>query len=136
MGERRESERFQIAYPLEHGANTGKKELLLVNVSENGLAFISPEIMSEKDELNLYLFLKKKMFHLKAAVVYARQQKKGKSFNIGVKFLGALDEFRKNLTREAEDIKQFCRESNLYRNKNLSIKQASIQYLSNEKEYS
>jgi hypothetical protein len=136
MRERRRYRRFPIAYPLECSDGKGKKELLLVDISENGLAFTSSGSLDEKKELDLYIFLKKKMFNLKAAVIHAGQKEKGKPFSIGARFLNATEDFRKNLTREIEDIKQFCRESNLYHNNNLSVRQASSKYLSDEKKYS
>jgi hypothetical protein len=136
MRERRKNTRFPIAYPLECSTGGGKKTLSLTNISESGLAFTSPDSFREKEVMDLYLFLKNRMFNLKAAVVYAKQQGKGRSNSVGVRLLNATEDFCKSLAREAEDIKQFCRESNQYRNKNLSFRQASLEYLSNEKKYS
>ena len=131
MTERRKSRRFPIAYPMEFSHKGGKKALFLVDVSENGLAFISPDEVSENQELDLHIFLKKRMFALKGIVVYTVPQKSDGRYNVGVKLLSVPEDFRKVLSREVEDIVQFCREANLYHNKSLSIEQASMEYLEN-----
>ena len=129
MTERRRFKRFPIAYPVECGNGAGKKTVSLVNVSENGLAFTSPTRIGESETLDLHIFLKNRMFNLEAVVVYASQGKKKNQYNIGTRFLNIPENFRRILSQEAEDIMQFCRESNLYRNKNFSLRKASMKYL-------
>ncbi|MFQ5953136.1 MAG: PilZ domain-containing protein [Candidatus Omnitrophota bacterium] len=131
MTERRKFKRFPIAYPLESEFKGEWKQFALENLSENGLAFASPEEIHENKEISLHIFLKKKMFNMKALVVYTRPKKKKDSYNIGVRFLAIPQDFHDVLTQEVEDIMQFCRESKLYDNKDISFKKASIEYLNN-----
>ncbi|MGB2599038.1 MAG: PilZ domain-containing protein [Candidatus Omnitrophota bacterium] len=131
MTERRKSKRYPVAYPVEYDHRGGKKTLSLLDVSEQGLAFTSPDEIRENEELDLNVFLKKQMYRLKAFVVYSKGNGKDGFYNVGVQFLRAPEDFQKNLAREVDDIVQFCRESKLYHNKNLSIKQASKKYLEN-----
>lgn len=131
MTERRKSKRYPIAYPVECENGQEKKAFAMVNVSENGLSFTTPEAIHEKDVLDLHIFLKKKMFNVKAVVVYAQQQKRKDMYSIGARFMRTPSDFRVILSQEVEDISQLLRESNLYNNKNISFKKASMKYLEN-----
>ncbi len=131
MTERRKCKRFPVAYPMEFSHKGGKKALSLVDVSEKGLAFTSSDDLRENEEVDLHIFLKKRMFALKGIVVYTIPQRTNGHYSVGVKLLSVPEDFRKVLSREVEDIMQFCREANLYHNKSLSIEQASMKYLEN-----
>ena len=131
MNERRKFKRYPIAYPIEHEEQHDKTLLALVNVSENGLAFTSEDEVHVKENIALNIFLKKRMFTIEAEVVHAHPRKKDNSYSVGARFVKVPEDFHKILIQEVDDITQFCRESNLYQNKNLSLKKASVKYLKN-----
>jgi hypothetical protein len=131
MTERRKFKRYPITYPVECENGQEKKAFAMMDVSENGLSFTTPDAIHERDVLDLHIFLKKKMFNVKAVVVYARRGKRKGMFNIGAKFMRPPDDFRVILSQEVEDISQLLREANLYSNKNISFKKASMKYLEN-----
>ncbi|MGB2630340.1 MAG: PilZ domain-containing protein [Candidatus Omnitrophota bacterium] len=131
MTERRKHKRYPIAYPVEHEEERDKKPLTLVDVSENGVAFTSREEVRVKDLVHINIFLKKRMFTLKAEVVHALPSKKDNYYNIGARFVNVPEDFRKILNQEVDDITQFCREANIYQNQDLSLRKASEKYLKN-----
>ena len=128
MDERREAERYPIVYPVEVVETPGDNHINLQDVSKSGGAFTSHEQVSQQDPIDLQLFLKKKMFKIKAMIVWQKQLKKN-LYKIGVKFSSPPEEFQQLLEREVEDIIEYHRESNLYRHENLSFSKASQEYL-------
>lgn len=128
MVERRKWKRYEIGYPIE-----GEKELFNLNdVSRGGIAFTAGGSIYEGDRVDLRIFLKHKMFKIKALIVYAKETDKD-VYSIGAKFLNEQEEFHLMLEKEVEEIKELYRESNLYDKKAISFKQASSQYLERER---
>jgi c-di-GMP-binding flagellar brake protein YcgR len=131
LKERRKHRRYTIAYPVESKNGSTRLEMLtLVDVSKGGIAFTSAERPKENERVDLQLFLKNRMFKLKAIVVHVRRLKEN-IYNVGVKFLHIPEEFHTNLDKEIEEITQFHRECNLYNHKNISFEKASTEYLKN-----
>lgn len=104
--------------------------LALVNVSKGGVAFISSQPAKENDIFELQIFLKKKRFNLRAAVVYCLTREDG-YYNIGAKFIDVPENFKKNLEQEIKEISEFHRECNQFYNKGLNFTEASMAYLRN-----
>jgi hypothetical protein len=130
MTERRRWKRYPIAYPIERAEEDANHKLTVRDVSKGGVAFTSTGKMDENDKFNVRIFLKNRMFKLKAIVVHAKELKEN-LYNVGAKFVNAPQEFHALLEREIEEIKQFHRECNLYNRKNFSLEEASIEYLEN-----
>lgn len=131
MKERRKHRRYTIAYPVEgRNVNTRLEMLTLVDVSKGGVAFTSPERPEQNERVNLQLFLKNRMFNLKAVVVHVSRLKDN-IYNVGVKFLHIPEDFQDSLDKEIEEITQFHRECNLYNHKSISFEKASAEYLKN-----
>jgi c-di-GMP-binding flagellar brake protein YcgR len=105
MTERRKFKRFQTKYPVEYGLEGERKALSLIDISEKGLSFASREKIREKQRFNLHIFLKRKMFNIKAVVVHARKGKKKPLYNVGAQFLAIPEDFRETLMKEMEEIK-------------------------------
>jgi hypothetical protein len=130
MVERRKWKRYTVAYPIEGGKLRVNDSLNLVDVSQGGIAFTGAEEVRTSDKINIHLFLKNRMFHLKAVIVYVKQLKKN-IYNIGAKFFNVPEDFPPTLDKEIEEITQFRRECNLYNHKSLSFRKASAEYLKN-----
>ncbi|MFH1877599.1 MAG: PilZ domain-containing protein [Candidatus Omnitrophota bacterium] len=126
MNERRKWKRYNIAYPAESAED--KKELILTDVSKGGISFNVDRKVDENEKITLKLFLKKKMYSIKAFVVHAKKLKND-IYKIGATFLEVPKDFPEELEREVEEITQFHRECNLYKNRDLSFERASIEYL-------
>ena len=86
--------------------------------------------MCKNEKISVRIFLKNRMFNLKALVVHAKKLKES-LYKIGAKFLNIPEEFHKTLEKEIEEITQFRRECNLYNHKDLSFEKASKEYLKN-----
>ena len=129
MAERRRWKRYPITYPIEidEGAHANRT-FIARDVSGGGAAFAAPEKIKVHDRVNLRIFLKKKMFILKAIIVHVRQLQDD-LYNIGVKFQNIPEDFRQALEKEAEDITQAHRQHNLYDRKNVSFTKAAEEYL-------
>ena len=130
MKERRKHRRYTIAYPVETKNGSRLEMLTLVDVSKGGVAFTSSKKPEENERLDLKLFLKNRMFTIKAIVVHAKRLKEN-IYNIGVQFLHIPKEFHASFDEEVEEITQFHRECNLYNHKSLSFEKASTEYLKN-----
>lgn len=128
MDERRKAERYQVAYPIEPEETLGDNHVSLQDVSRGGAAFTANEGVHEDAVFDLKLFLKRRMFKLRAMVVWQKQVKKS-LFRIGVKFTDPPEEFASLLQKEIEEIIEYHRESNLYKHENLSFSKASREYL-------
>ncbi len=128
MTERRKWKRYPIAYPIECGRGCKDPSITLRDISKGGVAFTSGEGVREDDKLDLRIFLKNRMFILKAIVVYTKKIKE-KIYNTGVKFCNAPKEFLAMLEKEIGEITEIHRESNLYEHKDISFKKASDEYL-------
>ncbi|MBD3426895.1 MAG: hypothetical protein GF409_06660 [Candidatus Omnitrophica bacterium] len=130
MTERRKHKRYTLAYPLESRKSYERKRLDLVDLSKGGIAFTAPERVSENEKVDIQIFLKERMFDLKAVVVHARKIKEN-IYAIGARFFNAPEDFRAILDKEVEEITQLHRENNLYNRKNLSFRKVSREYLRN-----
>jgi len=128
MEEKRKHKRYPIAYPLEKADNSTEMSFDLKDISSGGVAFTSSSEIKPSDTVKLRLFLKNKMFQVKAIVVHASRIKDG-LYAVGVKFINLTKDFHQTLEREIEEITQIHRENNLYSNNNISYKDASARYL-------
>ncbi len=118
------------AYPIEGDEKHVNGPLDLVDVSGGGIAFTATEEVRKNDKVHVHVFLKNKMFRLKAIIVYVRQLGKN-IYNIGAKFFNVPKDFPLTLEKEIGEITQFRRECNLYNRKSLSFRKASTEYLKN-----
>jgi hypothetical protein len=130
MHERRKWKRYSTAHPIEFHGKYTQGAIALVDVSREGLAFTTPEELKVGDKIELQIFLKKKMFRLEALVLHSKAAK-DKRHNIGAKFINTPDDFIKKLEQEIEEIESFHREAILYKDKDLTFKKASLDYLIN-----
>ena|GEM_PF-1817126 len=130
MRERRKWKRYTAAYPVEKGEKHVNNPIDMLDVSKGGIAFTAMGEVCENDKINIHLFLKNKMFYLKAVIVYVRRLKED-IYNIGAKFFNVPEDFHQTFEKEIEEITQFRRECNLYNHKSLSFRKASTEYLKN-----
>ncbi len=128
MTERRKHKRYQISYPVECKNGAGYHTLTLMDVSNGGIALTGPGKMRENQRVNLRIFLKNRMYSVRAVVVHVRHMGEN-LYNIGAKFFKVPEGFHKTFEKEIEEITQFHRECNLYRHKDLTFKSASKEYL-------
>jgi len=128
MEERRKCKRYGIPYPIESVEKSAKGSLDLMDVSKGGVAFTSAEEVRKDEKINICVYLKNKMFRLKAGVVHAKAKKDNK-YKIGVKFYDPPEDFIRILEKEIDEIIQLHRENNLYKHKSLSFEKVSSEYL-------
>ncbi len=128
MNERRRWKRYTIAYPIEYKGVYTSQPLTLIDVSREGIAFTTGEKLNKDDKIDVHIYMKKKMFNLQALVVHAMSHKDGYRL-IGAKLIDAPDDFVEGLEREIGEIEAFHRQTNLYQNKKLTLKTASMEYL-------
>lgn len=130
MVERRKWKRYTVAYPIEGDEKHVNSSLNLVDVSGGGIAFTVAEEVRKNEKINIRVFLKNRMFRLKAVIIYVRRLKKN-IYNIGARFFNVPEDFPPALEKEIGEITQFRRECNLYNRKSLSFRKASTEYLKN-----
>lgn len=130
MEERRKWRRYPIPYPAEKRGEERLTSLTVLNVSKGGVCFTTSENLHKDDTLSVNLFLKNKMFNMKADVVYIAPVAKD-TVEVGAKFTDVPEGFVPVLEKEIEEITSLHRESNLYKHKNLSFEKASLEYLQN-----
>jgi hypothetical protein len=128
MNERREWTRYPVAYPVEWDSGNERVSLAAYDVSRGGIGVTADDEVTMNDKLNIRLFLKNRMFNVKAIVVYVKRMKDG-LYQIGAQFLALPEEFAPIFDKEIEEITQFHRECNLYNRKNLTFRRASSAYL-------
>lgn len=133
MVERRKWKRYEIGYPLEGEGSYEEGTLTLTDVSREGLSFTAGRNLCEGDRIDLRIFLKHRMFKIKALIVHVKDMDE-KICSIGAKFLNEQNDFPLTLEKEVEEIKELYRQSNIYSKKTISFKEASSEYLERKKD--
>lgn len=128
MEERRNYKRYTIAYPVEGTPVEHNREESLLDVSKSGIAFLGSKDVLKDDIIDVRLFLKSKMFRLKAVVVYINPLKNGEIV-IGARFLEHSKAFKDAFDREIDEIKTLYRDLNLHKKRTASFKNVSREYL-------
>ena len=100
----------------------------MIDLSKSGVAFAHEGDMKKDLGLEISLFLKNRMFRLKAMVVHVRKLKEG-AYSIGARFVDPPEEFVPLLEKEIEEIIQHHRERRLYQHDDISLTHASREYL-------
>ncbi|MDD4957298.1 MAG: PilZ domain-containing protein [Candidatus Omnitrophica bacterium] len=130
MEERRKWKRHKVTYPVEFDDKSSEQYLEIVDLSAGGMAFTFQENLKERKSLPMRIYLKKKMFCVKATPVYSEEVPE-KKFVIGAKFEDPTEDFLNVLDLEIREISDFRKEFNLYNGKNISFEQACMEYLAN-----
>ena len=128
MQERRKHKRYTVAYPIEFDRLKVSSGLMLVDVSNGGVAFNATEELKPDDMVSVKLFMKNRMFTLPAVVVRINKQRQD-LYNVGARFIETPREFVELLEKEIKEITQHHRESNLYQRRDLTFEKASKEYL-------
>lgn len=126
--ERRREPRYDVAYPFEHKDGASGDVLFVENINRGGFSFVSPRQIPSRGEIKIGIFLKSRMFIVSAKVVYSIPKQDG-NFTMGAAFTAVPEGFLEILDREIEEIGQLHLEKRRYYNKNVSFKEASIEYL-------
>jgi hypothetical protein len=128
MVERRSAKRYSVAYPIETDADGELSGVDMIDVSTNGVAFAARSEIKKDLGFEIKLFLKSRMFKMKAMVVHARQLKED-AYNIGACFIDPPKEFIPLLEKEIQEIIQNQRARRLYEHDDISLIHASREYL-------
>ena len=128
MTERRKTKRYQVSYPIECKNGPAHHTITLIDVSKGGVAFTVPDEVQENQKIDIKIFLKNRMFNVKAVVVHVKHLGEG-LYNIGARFFNIPEKFHQTLTTEIDEIAQYRRECNLYHHKSLTFEKASTEYL-------
>jgi len=131
MKERRQHERYHVSYPAESGSGNLNIILELKDVSEGGAAFTAVQQLSKSDMMAVRIFMKHKMFSLKAEVVYSESAGE-EAYNTGARFIAAPKEFSQELEKEMEEISQLQKKTRARAHKNISFEEAAAEYLQPE----
>jgi len=132
MRERRKHKRYEVRYPLEASGTAKRGVIAMLDISKGGVAFVAGREIREDEELDLQVFLKRRMFRLKATVVHVTHHDENR-YDVGVRFIEPPAEFRSVLEKEIRDITQVYRDANLYKRRGLSFSHASREYLKRDK---
>jgi hypothetical protein len=128
MEERRKYLRYEVQYPLEAARSEEKGPITMLDVSKGGVSFSASRETKETEDLELQVFLKSRMFRLKATVVHVKHHEENR-YDIGARFIEPPGEFEDLLEKEIKDITQVYRDANLYKRKGLTFLNASKEYL-------
>lgn len=128
MSERRKHKRYEVQYPLEECNVAENETITMLDVSKGGVSFSADRETQESEEINLQVFLKSRMFRLKAMVVHVKRHDENR-YDIGARFIEPPEEFESVLEKEIRDITQVYRDANLYKRRGLSFSHASREYL-------
>ena len=128
MKERRKHKRYHISYPVESGRGNLNIILDMEDVSKGGIAFTSIQKLSKSDRMVIRIFMKHKMFNLKAEIVYAGSVGEDEH-KIGARFLEVPKSFSAELDKEVEEITEVQKEKKLYDHKDVSFEEAAGEYL-------
>ena len=126
MKERRAYARYNPAYCAETKNEKARKLVSLEDISQGGAAFRTEELLKKDQWLNLRLFLKNKMFEIKAVVVYVKVVAEDKR-TIGARFLDPPRDFPELLEREMEEIAEYRKELS-EKEEPAFFRKASIEY--------
>lgn len=89
---------------------------------------MSGKDLAKNTNIQVKLFLKSRMFPLKATVVHSRQINND-LYKIGVSFIDPPGEFQPVFSKEIDEIVQHHRERRLYQHEDISFTHASREYL-------
>ena len=132
MKERRQWKRYEAAYPVE-ADNTEDIDIInVIDVSKGGIGYETHSSLGKDEEITLRIFLKKRMFRLKAVVAYSKRLKEN-DYTVGIQFIDPPEDFLPTLEKELNDITQAYREKKLYKHKDTSFKDSSKEYLKTSK---
>ena len=126
--ERRSAKRYPAVYPLETGTSYTVSRVNMFDISTSGASFASGKDLGKNTAIQIKLFLKNRMFPLKAIVVHSRRLKED-LYSIGVNFIDLPPEFEPALSKEIDEIVQHYRERRLYQHDDISFTHASHEYL-------
>lgn len=127
MKERRQWKRYEVAYPIERD-DEGDNPLAVQDISRGGISFVSCNDIEDNEKVSLQIFLKKKMFNVRALVVYTERNSE-QNIVVGAKFLNPSEEFLELLNKEIEAIVTFRRESSRQTHKTISFNEAADKFL-------
>lgn len=103
MDERRSFTRYNAAYWVETQEKKRRKVICLEDISKGGAAFRAEEGLKKDQGINLRVFLRNRMFDIRAVVVYVKALEEN-SFSIGTRFIEPPLEFGDLLDKEIEEI--------------------------------
>lgn len=128
MLDRRKAKRYSANYPLELGKNSAAEYETAIDISPEGVGFISKYPVKKGKSVKIELFLKAGRYSLKGIVVRGKRIREG-IYRIGICFIEPDRNFVRVLAEEIEQIKHKKIEKKIYHNKVISFEDASREYL-------
>lgn len=95
------------------------------DLSQGGLSFYWPNMLSEGSQVCLSIPVEKQLFKMNARVAYARKDETMALFKIGVCFEDAVSAFRAKLAEEIIQIRQYRERMSSLRGRALSEEEAA-----------
>jgi c-di-GMP-binding flagellar brake protein YcgR len=127
MKEKRAHKRYSAAYCLEAIKENPGELVYLEDISKGGAAFRTKEGFKEEQGLNLRVFLKNKMFELKAVVVYVKAAAEH-FYSVGTRFTSVPPGFHGTFQQEIEEIIERQKYSPSEEADNEVFRKASVEY--------
>ena len=126
MEERRTSPRYNAAYSAETVETNARELVCLEDISKGGVSFRTEDRVKEDQGVNLRLFLRNRMFELKAVVVYVKRMSEN-TRSVGARFLAPPQEFTCLLEKEIEEISERQKEQDPAEGSD-TFRRASLEY--------
>ena len=116
-----------MAYCLETDDENAKKVVRLEDISDGGMSFESENVFEKGQGLKIRIFLKNRMFELKAVVVYVRSIA-GHMRRIGARFLEIPSEFSIILEKEIQETTELSKKLSSENGGKNMFREASSEY--------
>ena len=129
--ERRRYIRHLLVNPLEFKVSEEEQpeRTETIDVSEGGLMFTSRKEVSQGSIIQIQMPLYEKVFHIKAKVVHTRKDSDSGLYKIGVSFLTYSDAFKVKLIEQIYLIEEYRVLRSLQTGKEMSLKEASKEWI-------